>query len=280
MARLPIPHLVALVVALGPVAAPATASTPAEDAYRAAAHLARSIGPRPAGSPAERAAHAYVAARFRAAGLRVGHDHFAVPGHGSSRNVVGVFDTPAHCLIVLMAHTDSFVGPGAVDNASGVGVLVALAPRLAARARCDTWLVATGAEERGFTGQPDHLGALALVRRLRALHRGSDLRVAVSLDEVGLATGFDLQSPQPRPRAGVERRVLDAARRAGVPLRWRADSGTGNSDHREIELAGMPGVKIGPRDGVHACRHELCDSWRQLRLSALGDAVALALGLL
>ena len=56
-----------------------------------------------------------------------------------------------------MAHTDSMpAGPGAEDNASGLGVLAELA-RARLRPRCTVWLVATGAEERLYTGSPDHL---------------------------------------------------------------------------------------------------------------------------
>ena len=112
-------------------AASAAAQGAASDpGYRFARSHSRSAGPRPAGSAAERRAHARVEKRFRAAGLRVAHDRFRVPGHGRSRNVVGIYDTPADCLVVLIAHTDSVPpAPGADDNASGVGTLVALADR-------------------------------------------------------------------------------------------------------------------------------------------------------
>ena len=38
----------------------------------------------------------------------------------------------------------------------------------------------------------------------------------------------------------------------------RSDSGTGNSDHREFELAGLRGVKLGSLD--NPCRHIACDT--------------------
>src|SRR5215208_1789233 len=138
------------VLAAGVAGAGAQTSDPG---YQFARSLALA-GPRPAGSAAERRAHDRVAARFRAAGLRVGTDSFAVPGHGRSRNIVGVFDTTADCLVVLLAHADSVPpAPGADDNASGVGTLVGLAPRLKTiTPGCDVWLIATGAEERPFTG--------------------------------------------------------------------------------------------------------------------------------
>jgi aminopeptidase YwaD len=250
-------------------------------AYEATLHLTRTIGSRPAGSPGELRAHRYVAARFRAAGLRVGFERFAVPGRGRSRDVVGALDTPARCLTILMAHADTVPpGPGANDNASGVGVLTALAARLRSGPRpgCDVWLVATGAEERPFTGQPDHLGARALVRRVGRLERRADLRLALSLDEVGRGARFFLQSPHARPREQVEGAILAAARRANATVRFAPDSGTGNSDHREFELSGLPAAKLGPWNGAESCRHRPCDTWQRLDRPTLNRALAIAAG--
>jgi Zn-dependent M28 family amino/carboxypeptidase len=160
-----------------------------------------------------------------------------------------------------MAHADTVAGtPGALDNASGVGVVAALAPRLRALSpapACDVWLVATGAEERIATGSPDHLGALALVRRVRRLGRARDLRLALSLDEVGRGRRMVLRSGARAPRAGVERAVLGAARGTGLAVSWSPDAGTGNSDHREFQLAGLPAAKLGVASAP--CRHEPCD---------------------
>jgi Zn-dependent M28 family amino/carboxypeptidase len=231
----------------------AVAAAPAQDpGYLFARSLARA-GPRPAGSAAERRAHARVAKRFRAAGLTVTHDRFRVPGHGRSRNVVGIHDTPADCLIVLIAHSDSVPpSPGADDNASGVGTLVALAPRLQSiQPRCDTWLIASGAEERPYTGQADHLGARAAVPRVK--QRRADLRFVLSLDEVGRGATFHLRSRVNRAR--VEGRIVKAGRGA---VRWVADSGTGNSDHREFALAGLPAAKLGVPDDP--LRHTAADT--------------------
>jgi hypothetical protein len=259
-------------------AAPRQQATPPA-AYGATLHLARTIGPRQAAGRGELRAHRYVAARFRAAGLRTGFDRFTVPGRGRSRNVVGALDSPASCLTVLMAHTDTVPpGPGANDNASGVGVLVALAARLARGPRppCDVWLVATGAEERIFTRHPDHLGAQALVRRVTRLGRRGDLRLALSLDEVGRGGRFFLQSPHPRPRPGVEGLVLAAGRASNATVRFAADSGTGNSDHREFELSGLPAAKLGPWNGDEACRHLPCDTWQRLERRTLNLALRVA----
>ena len=220
-----------------------------------------SWGPRPAAGVAERRAHRHLARAFRRASLDVVVQRFSVPGRGRSRNVIGIYDGPRSCLHVVMAHTDSAPGaPGANDNASGLGVLAALAGRLPRYPkRCDVWLAATGAEERIYTGSPDHLGALALARRVRSGPYARRLRWALSLDEVGRDRPFWLRSPVAAPRRGVEEALLGAAGRAGVPVTWVRDESSGNSDHREFELLGLPAAKLGVGAGGEPCRHLSCD---------------------
>ena len=209
-----------------------------------------------------------MARTFRRAGLRVEIQDFGVPGRGRSRNVIGRLDTPASCLRIAMAHTDSAPGaPGANDNASGLGVIAALAGRLPRLdPPCDVWLVATGAEERLYTGSPDHLGALALARRARARGASRRLQWALSLDEVGRDRPFWLRSPASAPRPGVEGALLGAAQRAGARVSWVRDDGSGNSDHREFTLAGLPAAKLGVPD--EPCRHTACDTPDRLQPKA------------
>jgi peptidase M28-like protein len=248
----------------------ATAARPrSEDPYAAARHVV-AFGSRPAAGRAEGRAHAYVKRAFLKAGLKVSVQRFHVPGKGQSRNVIGVYPTPHRCLRIVMAHTDSMPrAPGANDNASGVGVVASMAPRLRrVRPTCDVWLVATGSEERLYTGKPDHLGALALARRVRARKLRGRLRWALSLDEVGRGSGFWLRSPVGRARRGVEGALLRAARRSHVSVRWVRDSGTGNSDHREFQLLGMRAAKLGVAVD-DPCRHQPCDSPRRLQRGPL-----------
>jgi aminopeptidase YwaD len=263
-----------------PARTPARALRPARgwDALRAARRVA-SYGIRPAASDAERSAHAFVTRAFRRAGLDVTAQRFPVPGHGDSRNVIGrLLHGRNDCLHILMAHTDTTAfGPGANDNASGVGVLVAIAKRLVALGpRCDVWLVATGAEERIYTGSPDHLGALALARHARNRGATRRLRFALSLDEVGRDRPFWLRSPVAAPRPGVEGSVLRAARRAGVNVFWVRDESTGNSDHREFELLGLPAAKLGVGAAGEPCRHLPCDTAGRLDRHSLALAQRLA----
>jgi Zn-dependent M28 family amino/carboxypeptidase len=248
----------AAVIAAAP-AASAAAPVPA-DAYGVATQVS-GWGPRPAASAREARAHRLMQRVFRRASLRVGVQEFRVPGRGRSRNVIGVYDTPRTCLRIVMAHTDTTpAGPGANDNASGLGVVASLAGRLRLIGPwCDVWLVATGAEERVYTGSPDHLGALALARRARSHGARRRLRFALSLDEVGRDRPFWLRSPAAVPRPKVEGALLGAAGRVGTPVSWVRDESTGNSDHREFELVGLPAAKLGVGAGGEPCRHMACD---------------------
>ena len=237
-------------------------TAPGDQAYDVAMSIARD-GTRPAGGRLERKAHRRIRKRFENAGLRVRVQRFDT-AHGPSRNVIGVRDGEKRCVRVLMAHTDSMPqGPGALDNASSVGLLAGLAPRLEELAPpCTVWLVATGAEEGEYTGSPDHLGALAL-RRIVPRKR---LRYALSLDEVGRGSAFRLRSAVSEPRTRVERELLRAAREQDVEIDWQRDDGWGHSDHREFQMAGVPGVKLGVLDNT--CRHTACDTPDRLQRAA------------
>jgi len=106
--------------------------------------------------------------------------------------------------------------------------------------------------------------------------RAGALRFALSLDEVGLARRFYLRSPQSGIRSGVDAEILAASRRAWVTIRWARDSGTGNSGHREFELAGLPGANMEVWKGEFACHHLACDRARLLQKPALNRALRIA----
>ena len=229
----------------GALAAAALALGGADAGHAFAVSLARA-GPRPAASAAEARAHARVRARVPRGGAagRVGHVRRAGPRAVAQRGRGARRGRLAAC-VVVMAHADSTPQtPGAEDNASGVGALVALAPRLRLVRRCDTWLVATGAEERLYTGRPDHLGALALVRRVRRLGRARDLRLALSLDEVGRGRPMWLRSRSPSPGRSI---VARAAVGSG------AACAVGGARQRDGELR-PPRVPAGRAAGGEARR--------------------------
>jgi len=56
----------------------------------------------------------------------------------------------------------------------------------------------------------------------------------------------------------VEGAVIRASQGTGARVRGLRDDGTGNSDHREFQLAGLPAAKLGQPD--NACRHQSCDT--------------------
>jgi hypothetical protein len=233
------------------LAAAVVAAALGVQAERVAVSISRD-GPRPAAGRLERRAQLRLRRRFARAGLRVRVQRFSTP-RGRTRNMIGVWDA-GRCVRVVMAHSDTVPpSPGAEDNASGLGVLAELAARMEAiDPPCTVWLVATGAEERIYTGSPDHLGALALTKIVPRRR----LRYALSIDEVGHGTRLRLRSPAPRPRRRVERELMSAR------VDWQRDDATGNSDHREFELAGLRGVKLGTLD--NACRHTACDTPNRL----------------
>ncbi len=50
------------------------------------------------------------------------------------------------------------------------------------------------------------------------------------------------------------------------------DEGSGNSDHREFELLGLPAAKLGVGAGGEPCRHSACDTPERLDRRSLAQA--------
>jgi hypothetical protein len=95
---------------------------------------------------------------------------------------------------------------------------------------------------------------------------------------VGRDRPFWLRSPVSAVRPTVERALLDAAGSVDVPVSWVRDESTGNSDHREFELSGLPAAKLGPWNGAESCRHRPCDTWQRLDRPTLNRALAITAG--
>lgn len=91
--------------------------------------LSEQIGERPAGSLKESGAADYIVARLGEYGYIVEEQPFTMPDGFGSRNIIGTRrGTVESYNIVVAAHYDSARGSrGAVDNASGVGVVLELA---------------------------------------------------------------------------------------------------------------------------------------------------------
>lgn len=220
-------------------------------AVAAVEHLAGLIGPRHATSPAFRQAVAWVSSEFESYGRDIRRHSFAVPGGnswgvpvsaGTSVNVIATplgFDARDPHLIVG-AHLDTVPqAPGAEDNASGVGVLLATAQAIAERrTRLPVVLIAFGAEEpRGPTDDDHHYGSRAYVASLDPAERRA-VRGMVSLDRVGVGSVVPVGAAEGQPTE-----LIRAAERAGVSV--APESGQRTSDHWSFVRAGLPGLRIG-----------------------------------
>ena len=247
-----------------PPAPPRPRALDERTAVRTVRHLAGAIGPRHATSPAFERAATWTAGRLRGLGYAVRRQSFAVPGGdswgvpvrpGRSANLVArqAGFRPDRPHVVVGAHLDTVPqAPGAEDNASGIGVLLAVAESVAgARTRLPVVFVAFGAEEpRGPTDLDHHYGSRYYVDALTPAER-RNLRGMVSLDRVGVgrvlpvcgATGAN------EPLEGA---LLRAARRANVDAFRCAPNRS--SDHWSFVRAGLPGARLGstPYAGYHS----------------------------
>ena len=217
--------------------------------------LAGTLGPREATSRAFARAARLVERRLSDLGYEVTTQPFPVPAGtswgvpvpaGESVNVVAV--APGTDLsqphLVVGAHLDTVPqAPGAVDNASGVSVVLEAARLAMVRPPPQPVVfVAFGAEEpRGPGDDLHHFGSQAFVASLPPEQR-SALVGAIAVDSVGISDGgvpvctADV-GPDPFTPA-----VRQALRRADVPLRPCTSR---TSDHWSFVRDGLDGTRIG-----------------------------------
>ncbi len=236
---------------------------PVSVAVDAVRHLAGTVGPRPATGAAYARAARWATRQLERSGYGVRPQVVDVPGGvswgvpvpaGRSVNLVaepaGLEPEEPH--LVVGAHLDTVPqAPGAEDNASGVGVLLAVADAVATRrTRLPVVFVLFGAEEpRGPSDADHHYGSRRYVRSLPPRQRAA-VRGMVSLDRVGVGTVVPIGSAQAGPDP-VADSLQAAARRTGVPVVRGYDR---SSDHWQFVLAGLPAARIGstPYAGYHS----------------------------
>jgi aminopeptidase YwaD len=252
-------------------------------AVQAVRFLAGRIGPRHATSPAYARAANWLARELADAGYRVRRQRFRAPAGtswgvpvrgGPTQNVLadppGFEPTEPH--LVVGAHLDTVpVAPGAEDNASGVGVLLAVADAVADRStRLPVRFVVFGAEEpRGPTDDDHHYGSRAYVSRMAGPQREA-LRAMVSLDRVGVGGSVPVGSA--RRRDPVQRALLGAADRAGVPA--FGDPFSRSSDHWSFVRSDLPAARLGstPYAAYHSAE-DLPPVVQQAQLARTGRLV-------
>ena len=232
-------------------------------ARRAVQHLAGTVGPRHATSAAYADAARWLGRRFERLGLDVRTQPVRVPGGvswgvpvpaGTAPNVIAstADHRPGRPHLVVGAHLDTVPqAPGAEDNASGIGVLLAVAEAVAERrTRLPVVLVGFAAEEpRGEGDAHHHYGSRAYVDALGPREQRA-VRGMVSLDRVGVGGVVPVGSAVDGPDAAADA-VAAAARRAGVPVTREVNR---SSDHWSFARAGLPGVRLGstPYAGYHS----------------------------
>ncbi len=223
-------------------------------AMRAVRHLADEIGPRPGHTEAYAEAADWVSAELEGHGWEVSQQGFRTPAGsydgvplaaGRSVNVIATRGDVKHGepWLAVGAHLDTVPqGPGAEDNASGIGSLLAIAAATQdTRTRLPLVLIAFGSEEpRGSTDADHHYGSRAYVAELTPAQRRS-LRGMVSMDRVGVGDVLPIGSvEEPSPlRAELAR----AAGRAGAET--VLETGQTSSDHWSFARDGLPGVRLG-----------------------------------
>lgn len=203
-----------------------------------AAYLCWEVGPRPAGSAAEARAARHLARVLRQLGATVTRQGPLPLGKTGQRtvNVRGLFSaSPGAPRFVLGAHYDTLPasGPGADDNASGVGVV-----REVARVLADQPLpvalevVCFGGEER-VGGAGHHFGS-----RYYVAHQAPPLAM-LSVDMVGY--GAQLHAWRWRQRGSYLESLLQRSALAlGSPL--VVADGPPHSDHTAFAQAGVPAL--------------------------------------
>jgi hypothetical protein len=223
-------------------------------AVGAVRRLAGRVGPRPGTSPAYFRAARWVESELTRLGWTVRRQRFHTPAGvswgvpvpaGPSVNLVATRGdvAPGEPWLLVGAHLDTVPqAPGAEDNASGIGVLLATAEALAGhRTRLPVVLVAFGSEEpRGRTDADHHYGSTVYVDSLTRAERRT-LRGMVAMDRVGVGDVVPVGSAFEPDALSDELRA--AARRAGVPT--LVDTDQKSSDHWSFVQEGMPGARLG-----------------------------------
>lgn len=258
-------------------------ATPADDfdgalALAHATHLATTIGERLAGSEGEHQAAAWLATQFTNLGYAVTVEPFVFTRVGEQTvglNIVAVkAGQPAYGTLYVGAHYDTapppFAGPGANDNASGIGVLLAAATLVAGQPLTPTLtFLAFSAEEDFLVGSSHYVAQLTPAERLSAIGM-------LNLDCVGIGDTLTLNVINPDQ--------LAFAQNLGVTADAIRYDPRANSDHAPFAWAGIPAVYFDTHYvGAHACGpdyHSPGDTADKLELSALqrtGTALVTAL---
>jgi aminopeptidase YwaD len=226
-------------------------------------HLATDIGPRPAGSAAEKAAAKYVEDVFRSYGYEVRRQPFELPQGGTVDNIIARYPKVDYSggYILIGGHFDTVANsPGANDNASGTSVVLALAEAFRDR-RWPVEFVGFNAEERQ-PGAPQGAQGITHGSRWYVLSmKSSDKITAVlSIDMIGNGnsvllvrlSGFD---------ASVRTELNAVAESLNIPHTLSSKGDV--SDHAQFARRGIPSAFLYA--GNHPSFHKPSDVYEVVR---------------
>lgn len=214
-----------------------------EIAYDYIYYLSEVIGSRIAATEAEVEAAEYIYEEFESMGFEPYYQPFTYVRWGTeyeSQNVIAVKPGRSSETVILGAHYDSVRrGTGASDNASGVGVMLELAPMLKdLNTHANIKLIAFGAEEVGLRGSRQYVDTMTE-------EEIADTVAMVNMDMVGgVGDYFYVYAGLDGP-TWVREMALNIGHNQGIDIRTTPDTNwggyTGNwSDHAPFVWAGIP----------------------------------------
>jgi putative aminopeptidase FrvX len=256
---LAIPGLLYSKTNLTPISKESSGGFSGAAAYEQVKYLVQKIGPRPAGSKSELKAAQYISYVLNQNGWKVREQPFSkvVVREPSvlqreqqvelinSQNIIAELPGTRPETIVVAAHYDSanLNAPGAVDNASGVGVLLELARVLSKEPHEETYqLIFFGAEEYGLLGSKFYTSQADL----------SAVRWMLNVDMVGTPLEIDVAGKRSAPPELI-RQVAALAGESQIPfhlsrdfiLMTRESSQGGTSDFSAFLDQGIPALGLG-----------------------------------
>jgi len=254
-----IPSLVYSKNIVTPIPNNSTTQFSAPMAYEHVKYLVQKIGPRPAGSKSELAAAQYISYILSQNGWKVREQPFSkvVIREASilepeqqvelinSQNIIAELPGTSPDTIIGGAHYDSanLNAPGALDNASGVGVLLELARVLSKKPHQETYqLIFFGAEEYGLVGSQYYAEHADL----------SAVKWMLNVDMVGIPLEIDVAGTKPAPPELIKQ-VTTLARESAIPfhlsrdfiMMTRESSQGGSSDFSSFLDKGIPALGLG-----------------------------------
>lgn len=249
---------------------------------------APSMQGRRTGTDGSKLAQAYITRRFEQIGLQPYGAGYAMPfsfTHTSIRALVGVGKTyktayPSAAnlvgyikgsaepgrIMVVSAHYDHLgerngvIYPGADDNASGVGAMLAVATYFKQHPPRNTIVFAAfDAEELGLKGAEAFMAALPFPREKLAMNLNLDMVSRNDNNEIWVAGVFHNPLLKSLVAAAAKRSALKVKMGHDKPplFAGTVEDWTGSSDHGPFHAAGVPFLYFGVED--HADYHQPSD---------------------